>query len=199
MLSRSSIPFYDLDEVLHAVPALHRRSAGTSGGMEDHLIILGVAVEARRTERLSSSSLAAVARLHDLPHGYASKPPSSLRRGFHGLGLRVTRCSAEPWYPWISRSFDDDMYASGCLRVGNTRRFLRFVERAWLENWPLPDIERLYEDDWRGRGLCVSRERDPKLPDTPARFREFHLARELYSVVRRAGNFDRPLVYWYWC
>ena len=50
-----------------------------------------------------------------------------------------------------------------------------------------PDIERFYEDDWRGRGLCVGRERDPKLPDTPARFREFHLARELYSVVRRAG------------
>ena len=37
MLSRSSIPFYDLDDVLHAVADPHRRSAGTSGGMEDHL------------------------------------------------------------------------------------------------------------------------------------------------------------------
>jgi hypothetical protein len=191
--------FWLLDNLLGTLPPLRGRRAIAAAGMEDHLVPLAIAAEGRLDNRVSSRTLRAVAKLHDFPNRYVGiELPARLQAAFKGV-LRPSY-RRQLWYSWQrTLLLDGDSY--NCLRSSDTRLFLAFVRKAWLENTAVPDLDRPLEKWWRGSGKVLGRhtgsgQGTSKKPY--GHFRDFHVASELYKAAAKASRFKRPFAYWLW-
>jgi hypothetical protein len=192
--------FWLIDALVGALPPLQRRFAVAAGGMEDHLVLLSIAAQERRSGRLPLRTLRAICKLHDFPNKYMGIAlPRQLQRVV--TGILTARYRREPWYTWQCKLEWADMSSSNCLRSSDTHRFLSFVRLAWGRNIAVPDLQRGLEQWADTRRKALGRRvhsRATRATRFDARFRDFHIAAELYKAARTASRFEQPLAYWLW-
>lgn len=146
-------------------------------------VLLAVAVEACINRLIDRATLRAVLKINGsgAPSDWLEISESEekpLLRGYRPESM------ARPIYVWQG----DDAHlctSDTALGVDDTRRLIRFLMRAWEENWPAP---RLNSDALE---LTKSRRR------APPRFRDFQLARDLHQGLRD-WPVDRPSVFRRW-
>ena len=141
-MKHSSPAYWFLNTVIEHVPALERRCLYVSlyRNLHEIAILDAAAVEGFLEGRISERTLWAVNNINDGedPREWLDLTRSEFRRVEAALNCGAVE---RPVFPWQS----DDCLGDGyhCLGIGDARRFIGFLCKAWQENWP---IKRLNED-----------------------------------------------------
>jgi hypothetical protein len=192
--------FYCIVQLAASIPAFSRHLiAVETRFLEEPTVLVAAASGGFLAGALPKGTVKAVCKLHHLngPRRVL-KPPRSVGRR---LGRMLSdRELKRPWFPWQSpRCCGYDATGWGtydfdnCLGVADTRRFLRFFNRAWVENWDVPYFLHGSDDSYFAWGIVSVEAREGVVPA----FRQFALTRKLARPVLRAERFARPaLAFW---
>lgn len=178
-LLRSSPAYWLLYEIIHHSPSLHRRCPVLWLHNHDEIRILdAVAVDAFLEGRIPGRTLWAVHNIdgREDPRGSLELTRSEFKRVEKALnGGAVER----PILPWLS----DDCLGDGyhCLGIGDTRRFIGFLCKAWHENWPVLRL---------GKDVMEKVEADKMFEPS---FRDFSLGAKLIACAKTVP-LSRPCV-----
>ena len=182
-LRRCDSQFYTMSLILESVPELRTLNIQTySVADSEALVAAGIDCWARGIVR--EATLRAILKLHDFNQGrlHLLKLPKRILEKLEQFSW--WHLQSKPLFSWQGtrwQSENYDYFVDNCLRVADTRRFVKFLELAWQENQPVPYIEPL-SDGWP-----LSVETDP-LP----RFRELDLNRMFKAERKKMSQFKRP-------
>src|SRR5262249_2156600 len=154
---RSTPQFLLMSDIMAGIPKLRRHSLALSTNyLEDCFALVAAGIHGWVRGVVSTRTLQAILKLHNFeqPGHWLNLP--------RGVGAQVKRLVTlemlvKPLYPWqgpdACRYFPagfTDYTGQNCLNVADTRRFWKFLERAWEENQAVPFLKAEH-----GRGLSV--------------------------------------------
>jgi hypothetical protein len=182
-IRRCSPQLFVMGELLSLVSGLERHTAGLRlACLDESAIVVTLAAARFRDGDVSRSTLRAICKLHSL----------SGLGGQRGAVRLLTRSDLQrALYPWQgdqgclhspSGAIDD---LDNCLGTADTRRFLRFLDRCWTEDCPLPE----------SIGPLAARCEHLHPNDRPWRFRHLELASTLRSMLRSVSRFQTPAMW----
>jgi hypothetical protein len=187
-LQRSSPQYHLLAEIL-AYARVNDKCPYVECPAWEHPLLLAVAAEAFLANKIDRRTLYAVLRISAISFptdwlDIASSDERILARGWDPDEM------ARPIYPWQGAAAHLGSDGDTALGIVDTRRLVRFVLRAWNEDWPAP---RLLAESLKGR--LKKRRGLPRFRDFD-RFRDFELAGNLHDAlagwqVRRPSVFRR--------
>ncbi len=182
-LRRCDSQFYTMSWILECVPELRTLNIQTySVADSEALVAAGIDCWARGIVR--EATLRAILKLHDFNQGclHVLNLPKKILAKLEQFSW--WHLQSKPLFSWQGARWQSENYGyfvDNCLRVADTRRFVKFLELAWQENQPVSYIESL-SDGWP-----LSVETDP-LP----KFRELELNRMFSQNAGRILRFKRP-------
>jgi hypothetical protein len=178
----SSIAYWLLYQIVYHAPPLKMRCPDVYlYNLYEIAILDAAAVEGFLEGRISERTLWAVNNIdgREDPRTWLDLTRSEFRRVEAAL-----KCGAveRPIFPWLS----DDCVGNGYhyLGIGDARRFIRFLCKAWQENWP---VLRLNEDV--KKNVADANMYDPH-------FRDFQLGGKLIACAKIIP-LARPCVFRY--
>jgi hypothetical protein len=182
-IPRCSPQFFVMGELLSLVPSLERHATSLRlACLDESAIVVALAAARFRDGLVSRPTLRAICKLHSL----------SGLDGQRGVVRLVTRSDLQrALYPWQGNQAclhspsgaTDDL--DNCLGTANTRRFLRFLDRCWTEDCPLPESIGSLAD--RCEHLQPNRR--------SWRFRRLELATAVRGMLRSASRFQTPAMW----
>jgi hypothetical protein len=170
-MQRASPQYWFLDQIVHHVPSLKERCREVwvaKDKRREPAVVDAVAINAFLDDRIDGRTYLAV---HNIIGRYDPRRWLRLNR----IQLRKLEKNRLSWtgetpvFRWQNAKSLDE--GSRCLRQRDTRRFIGFLEQAWLENWSAPNLR------------CDIRA-ELNVPNriTP-RFRDFELTSNLVKYV----------------
>ncbi len=182
LMVRSRPQFGFLNALIYGLPEIKRRcpEIWPGGSFEEVGFLFSAATYGFFEKRISSATLSTVFVLHGwAPIDQWLRLPKE-RAAYLDEELLKHIYPAKPMFPWQRGDFLDGGH--GSLTIRETRRFLRFLESAWAENWETPWLI----DECRIFARRPSKNR--------LRFRDFPLARKFIRFGSPLSS-GRPCLY----
>jgi hypothetical protein len=182
-IRRCSPQFFIMGELLSLVSSSERHATSLRlACLDESAIVVALAAGRFRDGHVSRSTLRAICKLHSLAgldgqRGVARLLTlSDLRRALYSWQGNQA-CLYSP-----TGAIDD---LDNCLGTADTRRFLRFLDRCWMEDCPLPE----------SIGRLADRCGHLHPAQRPWRFRRLEIATSLRATLRAVSRFRTPAMW----
>ena len=182
-IRRCSPQFFVMGELLSLVSSLERHTTSLRlACLDESAIVIALAAARFRDGHVSRSTLRAICKLHSLSGLDGQRGVvrlltlSHLRRALYSWQGNQA-CLYSP-----SGAIDD---LDNCLGTADTRRFLRFLDRCWTEDCPLPE----------SIGRLADRCGHLHPAERPWRFRRLEIASGLRDMLRAVSRFRTPAMW----